>query len=163
MKTLLIIRHAKSSWSSGSGSDYERPLNDRGRFDAPRMGEFLLERGPFPDGILSSPAKRAITTALLIARGLGFPETSIQTEKNLYPADADRFQSILRGMEDAWSCACVVGHNPTITDYSGALTGETITNVPTCAVCAVELPITSWAQLRPGIGKRLYFQVPKAL
>jgi phosphohistidine phosphatase len=99
MKTLYIIRHAKSSWDNPDLSDFERPLNDRGEKDAPRMGKRLKERRVTPDMMLSSPATRALVTCQQIAKVLGFSEDKIKTDRRLYHASDDQILKVIQELE----------------------------------------------------------------
>lgn len=163
MKTLYLIRHAKSAWDSSAVSDFDRPLNDRGKSDVPRMTAFLRASKIRVDQIISSSAIRANSTARLIARGLEMDESSVLLDRRIYLADVHQLQSILREISDEWQSVMLVGHNPTLTDCANALTGDSLNNLPTCSVYGVELAIDSWLKLRNGVGKRTLFQVPKAL
>ncbi len=100
MKTLYIIRHAKSSWDDLDLKDFNRPLNERGEKDVPKMGKRLKEKEIYPDIMLSSPAKRAIETCKGIAKTLGFPEEKIKTDNRLYHADEDQLLKVVREIED---------------------------------------------------------------
>src|SRR5918994_6226511 len=112
MKTLLLIRHAKSSWEHSGVSDHDRPLNERGLRDAPLMGRRLAERGVVPDVILSSTALRARATAKLLADALGSGAAHIVTDERLYAASADEVLEVVGELGSEVSCAAVVGHNP---------------------------------------------------
>ena len=112
MKTLLLVRHAKSSWDHPGVDDHDRPLNARGRRDAPEMGRRLAERGLVPDRILSSTALRARTTAQLIAEGLGFDVDRIILDERLYAASADEVLRVIGEIDGDVGTAMVVGHNP---------------------------------------------------
>src|SRR6478609_6616404 len=115
MKTLYLVRHAKSSWDDIDLSDFDRPLNDRGKKDAPKMGKRLKERDIFPDVMLSSPAKRALETCKAIAKALSFPEEKITTDKRLYHASEDQLLKVVQGLKDRHDNVEVImifGHNP---------------------------------------------------
>jgi len=146
-----------------ASSDFDRPINDRGIVDAPLMAAFLKEEGVFPDQIFCSSAVRAFMTAKLIAKGIGISDQSILADRRMYLADVNQMQSIFREFSDEWESVFVVGHNPTITDCANALTGDDVENVPTCGVYGIELNVDSWLKLRNGVGRRLFFKVPKEL
>lgn len=163
MKTLYLIRHAKSAWDSSASTDFDRPLNERGLSDAPRMAAFLRAQQIVPDQIVSSSAIRANTTARLIARGLDQDESTVMQDRRIYLADVHQLQSILREFPDSWESVMVIGHNPTLTDCANALTGDVLNNLPTCSVYGIRLAIDSWLKLRNGVGERILYQVPKEL
>ena len=116
MKTLYLLRHAKSSWSFDELSDQERPLNDRGRDDAPVMGQALAKRRICPDLIVSSPAVRAMSTAVLVAREMQYPHEKIAVESGIYGADVDDLLTIIKDLPDTANSVLLVGHIPTITE-----------------------------------------------
>ena len=134
MKTLYLFRHAKSSWSFDDLSDQERPLNDRGRDDAPRMGQALAKRGIRLDALVSSSAVRALSTAVLVARELSFPHDKISVDPAIYRADAAALIAIVQALPEAAGSALLVGHNPTITDVANALSPTSFSELPTAAV-----------------------------
>ena len=162
MKTLLILRHAKSSWDQPGLRDHDRPLNPRGRRDAPRMGRFLVARDFVPDRILSSTAVRARTTAELAAAEFG-RDVEIETTSELYHASPDAYVDVVEAMGGAEERLMVVGHNPGITSLVWQLTAEG-EYMPTAALAAVELDIEDWAELGSARRGRLVgFWRPKAL
>ncbi|MCG8526466.1 MAG: histidine phosphatase family protein [Opitutales bacterium] len=163
MKKLLLVRHAKSSWDAQVSSDFDRPLNDRGKGDAPRVAEFLKSQGFLPDQIYSSAAVRAATTAKMLAKGLELEQEKLTFDERIYMADLNHLQAILREIPDELETIYLVGHNPTITDCANALCGDSLDNIPTCGTYAMELDIESWKMLRSGVGKKLFFQRPKEL
>lgn len=142
MKTLLLVRHAKSSWETGV-VDHDRPLNHRGRRDAPDMGRRLAARGVVPDVLLSSTAVRARTTAELIAGALGFGADRITTDERLYAASVDEVLSVIGELGDDVSCAIVVGHNPETTSLAQRFS-EDVGELPTCAVAEFTFDIDAW-------------------
>jgi len=146
MKTLLILRHAKSNWGDVSLPDHDRPLNKRGKADAPRMGELIREERLVPDLILSSTAKRARHTAELAAETCGY-EGEIVTSRDLYHAYPDGYVDALNVMADNEPVVMVVGHNPGMEELVDLLTEESVT-MTTANLAQVELPISSWRDLR---------------
>ena len=123
MKTLLLLRHAKSSWEDASLPDFERPLNKRGLRAAPRIGQFMSERGLRPDLVLSSPAQRARETATLALEAGGI-ETPLRYETRIYEADVPTLLEIIRGIEETHREVMLVGHNPGLEELLSFLTGE---------------------------------------
>ena len=164
MKTLYVIRHAKSSWDDPDLEDFERPLNDRGKKDAPRMGKRLKEKNIHPHIMISSPAKRALSTAKRIAKVIEYPKDNIKTKESLYHASDDVILAELQKINDKHNIAFYFGHNPGLTDFVNSLMNEEqdIDNVPTSGVVAFSLPIDSWSQLTWGIGKMDSFDYPKS-
>ena len=145
MKTLLILRHAKSSWKDAGLADHDRPLNKRGKRDAPRMGALMREQGLLPEMILSSTAKRARSTAKAAADECGFDgETELVRE--LYAFSAEPYLSTLAQVPDDYSIVMVVGHNPAMEELSDALTGE-YQRFPTATLAEIQLPIDHWSEI----------------
>ena len=163
MKSLFLVRHAKSSWDDARLSDFDRPLNERGEKDAPRMGELLKKRGTEPDLIYSSPALRALTTAKIIGGVLGYPENKIQTDRQLYHSDEERLLTFLRNIPDSNNGIMLFGHNPGLTEFANELFKESIGNIPTAGIVTGQLIINSWKEAKPGCGKLLFFDFPKNL
>lgn len=161
MKTLYIIRHAKSSWEDSVFDDFDRPLKERGEKDAIRMGKRLKEREITVDLIISSPAKRAIETCQAIAKILGYPANKIKTDKKLYHADEDAICSILKSIKDTNKVVMLFGHNPGFTGFANQMLNETITNIPTTGVVAGKLNIESWKEIKASCGEILFFDFPK--
>jgi phosphohistidine phosphatase len=145
MKTLLVLRHAKSSWKDESLPDRERPLNKRGREDAPKMGALLRKHNLSPDLVLSSPAQRARSTAELVIEESGY-EGEAEFKEELYSFDAEPYLEALGGLADSTKCVLLVGHNPAMEELVEALTGEYMP-MPTAALAQIELPIEHWSKL----------------
>ena len=145
MKTLLILRHAKSSWNNAQLTDYERPLNKRGKTDAPRMGRLLREQDLVPDLIISSSAERALTTAEAVALASGY-EQEIQSTRSFYHADPEAYLDVLRQLDDSLERVMVVGHNPGMEELLEELTGVW-EQMPTAALAQISLPINHWREL----------------
>lgn len=164
MKRLYIIRHAKSSWDDDGLSDFDRPLNDRGKRDAPRMGKRLKEKDVHPNVVVSSAAKRAMSTAKRIAEILHYPEANIVRDKALYHASESQILSVLRSIRPGADVVVVVGHNPGLTDFANSLSQKkwVTDNIPTCGIAAFELPIERWTDLEFETGKLLFFDFPKS-
>ncbi len=145
MKTLLVLRHAKSSWKNANLADFERPLNKRGKNDAPRMGELLRREGIVPDLIISSSAVRALATAEAVASACGY-ESEIQTTRQFYHAWPDDYVEVINSVSNACDRVMVVGHNPGMESLVEELTGEWI-KMPTAALVQIALRITQWSEL----------------
>lgn len=145
MKTLFLLRHAKSSWDDARLDDHERPLNKRGRKTAPRMGRLLRDEGLSPDAVLSSGAVRAIATARAVCEALGY-EGVIDRREELYLAAPGAYLRALEQLPDETERPLVVGHNPGLEDLLEALCGRS-ERMPTAALAVVELPIERWRDL----------------
>ena len=162
MKTLLILRHAKSSWDDSRLSDYERPLNSRGKQDAPRMGQLLRDEELVPDLIITSSAKRAVATAKAVATASGF-ENEIKYTRHLFHAAPEQYIEVLQEAGGDYERIMVVGHNPGI-EYLVDLLTDVDERMPTGALAQVELPITQWTELDDAVrGKLVNVWRPKEL
>ena len=146
MKTLFLIRHAKSSWDNTALADKDRPLNGRGKRDAPKAGKRLAERRAKPDLILSSPATRALKTAEIIAKKLDYKRKNILVNDRLYAVEASELLNMLRKLGDAVECAMLIGHNPELTELAHRLSSK-ITHLPTCAVAEFMFDAKSWSRI----------------
>lgn len=161
MKTLVLVRHAKSSWDYPDLTDYQRPLNKRGETDAPEMVKRLLKTHLKPDLILTSGAVRAITTAKIFANAFHYPEYEIAADDQLYHASSKNLLEFLRNMEHTPNILYLFGHNPGLTDFLNLLTDESIDNIPTCGIAGIEFEIAHWSQIKEKSGKLLMFDYPK--
>ena len=146
MKTLFLIRHAKSSWDDTALPDKDRPLNDRGRRDAPKMGERLAKRDVKPDLILSSPAVRALRTAEIIAKKLDYRRKDIVVNERLYAVEADDLLDVIHQLGDKVERVMLFVHNPELTELAHRLSGE-IAHMPTCAVAEFTFDAKSWSKI----------------
>lgn len=160
MKTLFLVRHAKSSRDDPQLTDKERPLNDRGRRDAPRMGVRLAKDGVKPDLIVSSPAVRALTTAELIAKELDYTVDDIAVDNRLYAATTDQLLAVIREHGEKPKHLMLVGHNPEFTALASSLSSD-IADMPTCAVAEFRLDIRSWADVGAESVQKAKLYVPK--
>lgn len=151
MKTLYLLRHAKSSWDDRQLSDFDRPLNERGLKAAPRIGALLRKRKIKPGLILSSPALRAKQTAELVCEAAGLTAL-LSFEPEIYEASANRLLKIVEGLSDEIDPAMLVGHNPGFAELLAGLTGQT-REMPTAALACIELPIECWSDATLGSGK----------
>jgi phosphohistidine phosphatase len=145
MKTLTIVRHAKSSWKDHSLRDRDRPLNKRGERDAPEMGRRIAEAGIRPSLIVSSPAKRAWTTAKIVARQINYPLEFLQREDDLYLASVNRILDVLVAQESGFNSIMLFGHNPGLTDFANYLVPGLTDNLPTCGVVSVTFDQDDWS------------------
>jgi phosphohistidine phosphatase len=161
MKTLTLVRHAKSSWEFPGTPDADRPLNKRGKKDAPAMGQRLAAKVLSPDLIVTSPAKRALKTAKMVAGEIGYPKKKLVIEKRVYLADVVELMSVLHEIDNNYKDIFLVGHNPGLTDLVNDLMDESILNVPTCGVVRAKFNIETWKALGKGTGKLEFFDYPK--
>jgi phosphohistidine phosphatase len=161
MKTLIAIRHAKSSWDNPLLRDFDRPLNERGERDAPRMGKRLKEKRIVPDLMLSSPAKRALNTCERIADILQYSHEKIKTDRDLYHADEESILRVVKNLNDKHDCVLIFGHNPGLTDFVNRLTNSTIDNIPTCGIVCCSLHVDSWKIVEWDNEKVDFFDYPK--
>ena len=162
MKTLVVVRHAKSSWDNLGQADFDRPLNDRGKRDAPEMAKRLLNRKIQVDKFVSSPAKRAKKTAIAFAEAFGKKEEQITFIDKLYHAPATVFFEVLEEFDTSKDTVAIFAHNPGITDFVNDLVEDVdLDNMPTCGVFVVDADVQTWAAF-PAAKKRLvYFDYPK--
>jgi phosphohistidine phosphatase len=162
MKTLLIMRHAKSSWKAETLPDFERPLNKRGKHDAPRMGRLIRAEGLTPDVILSSPAARARATAEAVA-DLSKYEGEVKFVSEFYEAGPEAYLKALRTLPDEVRSALVIGHNPALDELLESLIGES-EHLPTAALARVKLRLKRWKDLNESVqGKLADFWSPGEL
>ena len=161
MKTLLLVRHAKSSWKDPRLSDHQRPLNKRGKKAAPEMARRLKGLGLQPDVIVSSDARRALDTAAAMAEGLDLPKEVIRPMPELYGAASSEILEIVLQFDDSWQQAMVVGHNPGFTELANRFYPQTIANVPTAGVVELRFDASSWRQIRRNNLEFSRFDFPK--
>lgn len=162
-KTLILVRHAKSSWKDATLNDIQRPLNKRGGKDAPKMGKHLVKQGIIPDVIFSSPGLRALTTARLLSVELGIKPTEIRIKESLYTFNSYDLLTAIKSLKDKYNKVMIVCHNPAITDLTNYLSGSQIHNVPTSGVVALKFSINTWDKVSKGKAKLSSFDYPKKL
>lgn len=161
---ILLMRHAKSSWKDRRLRDYDRPLNKRGKRDAPAIGAFLKKTGQMPDMIISSPAVRAKTTALLAADEMGLDREQIVWSENLYFNGPDAYIDAIRRSGAGSKRVMTVGHNPMTENVITLLTGMRYQKpVPTAAITCLEVNVGSWDELVPGCCSVLWMKRPRDL
>lgn len=159
MKKLYLIRHAKSSWKDISLDDFDRPLNKRGKLNAPMMGERLFQRGVNPDLILSSPAKRALKTAKIIAKHLQY-QNEIEFNEDIYEASEDTLHKIICNIDDGNDTVILIGHNPGF----NCLAYEYVDfdeNIPTCGVVEINFNCKKWKEISVKNASFVSFDYPK--
>lgn len=164
MKQLTLMRHAKSSWHHEDLTDFERPLNERGRRAAPLMGAYLGQRFGGFDRIVSSPATRAITTARMVCQALGQDDNEILVIPALYLAEPDTLLDVIHALDTKDNSALLVGHNPGISHTGFRLAAmERRKELPTAAALTLELPARHWRQVNFGSAHLIELQTPKRL
>ncbi len=167
-RTLMLMRHAKSSWDAPVKNDAQRMLSKRGRRDAPRMGDWMANNGLIPDLVLCSPAVRARQTAEAVLERLDLPASSIHFDKRIYAANIDALLKVLAGCPQTERCVLMIGHNPGLDDLCLFLCGSQIPLskqgklMTTAALAEIELP-GDWSSLESGSGKLRQLMRPKAL
>ena len=145
MKSVLILRHAKSNWKEPGIDDHERPLNKRGKHDAPLMGKLLKDEHLLPDLIISSTAKRARSTAKRVAESLGY-EGKITLDRSLYAAEPAAYINVLRHLSNEYTRVLMVGHNPGLEELVNTLTGKEHI-MPTCSLVHIQFSVNSWNEI----------------
>ena len=160
MKTLYLARHAKSSWANPKLTDFERPLNNRGKRDAPLMGKVLKDKKEKIGLIISSPAKRTKKTAVTIAEKLGYPQKKILFNEELYEASTNALIKVLKKIDQKYDSVMIFGHNPGLTLLNNYISDHYIDNIPTCGVVALQLD-EEWSKLDKNTCKFLFFEYPK--
>ena len=161
MKTLLLIRHAKSGWDDPSLSDFERTLTERGKSDAKMMAERIKERPIEIDLFVSSPAKRAKKTAKIFMKIYDESKKNLLLIPALYEASLLNFYDTLEIIDDKYDSIALFSHNPGITEFANSLTDYKIDNIPTCGVFAVSIQIKKWSEFRNAGKQLLFFDFPK--
>lgn len=161
MKKLYIIRHAKSSWANPALPDHKRPLNKRGFRDAPFMARLLQKSGASPDLLVSSPAKRAFTTASYFAEAFEIPVDDIRKDSRIYDAFPSDIVDIVQTLSDNLESVCIFGHNPTFTSFANKYNNKPIMNMPTCGIVVVEADIEHWIDFNPSTASVVAFHYPK--
>ena len=161
MKTLYLNRHAKSSWENNGLSDFERPLNQRGKRDAPLMGNVLSGLVKKPDVIYSSPALRAITTAKIIADSFGYKRNNIIKDERIYDSTISSILKIINSIADKYETIMIFGHNTTFTMLSNYLSDKPIMNLPTSGFVQIDFNLESWSEIEGNTGRLILFEYPK--
>ncbi|MBC7827108.1 MAG: histidine phosphatase family protein [Chitinophagaceae bacterium] len=163
MKTILLIRHAKSSWDDLYLADFDRPLNERGKTDAPKMAKRLFNKEIRIDTFISSPAKRAKKTAEIFAEQYDRKKDSIILVPALYEASRSIFFDTVANAPQKSRSIAIFSHNPGITDFANALTSMRIDNMPTCSVFAVKFDIDDWSEFKEASKEFYFFDFPKSI
>lgn len=160
MKTIYLIRHAKSSWNHANLDDFDRPLNDRGKKDAPKMAEILEASGVKFDAIISSPAKRAVSTAREFKERVLKDDGEYTLNQSLYLPTTHQILDVVTLVSDEVETLALFGHNPGFSDFLDYMTGAGL-DMPTCAIAQIELDVDSWKEVSGGMGTLRSFDYPK--
>ena len=161
MKTLYLVRHAKSSWKDPSLADFDRPLNKRGKRDAPFMAQKMKLKGIMPDLMVSSSAKRAQETCKAFAETMGYPQKEIIFKRQIYDADEADLLAIVRKTDNDFNSLMLFGHNPELTWFANELSNGNIENVPTTGIVAIQCNTDNWQHIEFGKQNLLFFDFPK--
>jgi|SRR5215831_15622112 len=163
MKSVILVRHAKSSWDAPGIPDIDRPLNDRGKHDCPMMAKRLLEKKVTIDAFLSSPARRAKKTATLFAEEYKIEKDKLILIPELYQAEPQTFYAVIAQAPSHADHIALFSHNPGITEFANMLTAMKVDDMPTCAVFAVQADIKSWHEFQNAHKEFCFFDYPKSL
>jgi len=161
MKTLYLVRHAKSSWNYPELSDFERPLNKRGNHDAPLMGKLLKEKSIKPDRMVTSPATRALITARYVAMNLNYQLEKISIDERLYDAGQNDILEVIGEVGSKVNNLMIFGHNPGLTYVANSLCEEYIDNIVTAAVYSINFETESWTSISNKNSSFNFYEYPK--
>ena len=163
MKRLTLLRHAESNWNHPGLTDFERPLNERGRRESAEIGARLAKRNFEPELILTSPAQRATETLAIIAPAIDYNLTSIVPDKTLYGASLTEMYNLMEKLDDSLEHILMVGHDPTWTELANHLltgAGPSLHNIPPCGVVDLELKIQTWNEIHENCAHLLHLDTP---
>ena len=163
MLTLYIVRHAKSDWANAHISDIDRPLNERGYRDATAMSILLKTQNIRPDLILSSPAVRALSTALIFSRTLNYDSNKIQIHKTLYNTDEENYLSIIEESAGKSNSIMIFGHNPVVSSLANKLSGVINEEMPTCSIIGIKFKTDKWEEIVKKESELILFDFPKKI
>jgi len=154
------MRHAKSSWDDFSLSDFDRPLNERGEKAAPLMGEILRQKDFLPQGIFSSPANRAKTTASIVAESIGYGAKNVRFIESIYESSEFNLLALIKSLDETLSDIMIVGHNPAFTSVINRLSDFNLVNLPTAGIVSLSFD-SAWADITPYAGELRFYEYPK--
>jgi len=160
-KQLLLVRHAKSDRDDPDLADFDRPLNKRGHRDAPEMAERLSKKRIIPQLLVSSPAKRAITTAEYFADVLQINKKKIREEMDIYEASSSRLLKVISNLDNRYDLVALFGHNPGLSNLAMNLTDGHISDIPTCGIVLIKFPFDDWAMVSNNTGELEFSDYPK--
>lgn len=162
MKALILIRHSKSSWDNFSDPDFDRPLKKRGKSDAGEMAERLLDKNIIADLLISSPARRAKSTAELFAAKWNIPKSSILFIPGLYEPELHIFRHVIEVSPSSAGTIAIFSHNPAISHYANSLTNFRVEDMPTTGVFGVKADIREWGSFTAAEKQFWFFDYPKS-
>jgi len=163
VRRLTLVRHAKSDWSDRALDDFDRPLNARGERDAPDMAARLVAARLAPTLMISSPARRALTTARVFAEAFGYPRSRLRQAEEAYLASPGELLEVVRRRGGTSRHVMLFGHNPGISQLGAWLTGDdSLGDVPTCAVASLVVTLRNWRELEFGAARRDFYDFPKS-
>ncbi|OGV38574.1 MAG: hypothetical protein A2020_00615 [Lentisphaerae bacterium GWF2_45_14] len=161
MKSLCVLRHAKSTPLDAVTEDFERPLSEKGKKDAEEIGSFLVTENVSVDIVISSPAKRAWKTAKKVSKKIGYSKDLIISDFRIYGADSAELLEIIKDIEDKYSSAMICGHNPSVTALTNLIIARSrIDDIPPCGICKINFNIDSWKDLSEKSGSLVFFKYP---
>ncbi len=161
MKTAYFVRHAKSSWSNPMLPDNRRPLNTRGKRDAPLMAQMMVLKESYPDQLVSSPAKRAYATAKHFRKAFDLTKKKLSLDPRLYLASAHTMLALLAELPADTDVVYMFGHNPGMTDLANLFSDRYIENVPTCAIVKLQSTVADWSDFGTSNTRLAAFYYPK--
>ena len=161
MKTITIVRHAKSSWDNPDVNDFERPLNARGFADAPIIADRISKLMKLPDLFMSSPALRAKTTAEIFVEKFGVPVSKIVLDKDIYDKGSKYIMEFIKNLDEKIESVIIFGHNPDITSLATYYSGNYFDNIPTCGVICIDFDSNNWQDTFTNNGKIRFYEYPK--
>ncbi|MDT8429259.1 MAG: histidine phosphatase family protein [Pseudomonadales bacterium] len=160
MKTLYLLRHAKSSWAQPGCKDIDRPLNQRGLRDAPVMAQRLLDSGAGLDLVVSSPALRTRMTAEIVSKAFQLRPEQLRFEPRVYLSGARHLLQLVQQFDETANAIMLIGHNPALTDFANSLANLAIDNIPTCGLLTLSLAGEHWALADFGEARMIAFDTP---
>ncbi|ABG59600.1 SixA phosphatase family protein [Cytophaga hutchinsonii] len=160
-KTLILIRHGKSDWSNNGEKDFDRPLNNRGNMDAPRMGGKLHDMGIMPDLIVSSPSLRTTLTAEYICEQIHYPFEKVDFQEDIYEASVRTLLKVVNELDEKNQTVIIVGHNPGFSYLAEYLSGTVVGNIPTCGIVELTFDLDTWSMVSQNTAKLKNFIYPK--
>jgi phosphohistidine phosphatase len=162
MKQIILVRHAKSDWANPGLDDIDRPLNERGKKDAPAMAQRLLDKNIMINAFIASPAKRAAKTAKYFAESFKRKKDDIIFIEKLYLAEPAAFFSVIANADDKFESIAIFSHNFGITDFANMLTDVRVDNIPTCGVFALKVACSKWSEFKDAQKEFWFFDYPKS-
>ena len=163
MKTLFIVRHAKSNWDNPGIDDFDRPLNKRGLKDAPKMAKKISKDYIKPEILISSSARRALETAEYFAEVMDFETNDIKVEETLYEAYIEDILEVINKCDEKYNRVMIFGHNPGMTQIINYLSPVKIDNLPTCGVFCLKFDTNKWSKIAQENSEFIFFEYPKNL